>query len=46
MVDANICLTGTLGEGPGRNFERGLFFACFLWGIALLRVRVFLMGLL
>ena len=36
---------GPLGEGPGR-FERGLFFACFLWGIALLRVRVVLAGLL
>src|ERR1700728_43217 len=36
-------LPGTLGEGPGRN-ERGLYSACFLWGIACLRVRVLLMA--
>jgi hypothetical protein len=45
VVDANFVLTGTLGEGPGRTSERELFFACILWGIALLRVFAFMTGL-
>jgi hypothetical protein len=36
-------LSGTLGEGPGRN-ERELYFAWFAWGIAQLRVRVLVAG--
>jgi hypothetical protein len=43
VVDTNTVLTGTLGEGPGRN-ERELYFAWFLWGITCLRVRVSLAG--
>jgi hypothetical protein len=43
VVDTKPVLTGTLGEGPGRNRER-VVFACLLWGIAQLRVRVLLMG--
>ena len=35
-----LVLTGTLGEGPGRNFEKELLFAWFLWGITCSRVRV------
>jgi hypothetical protein len=39
VVDGKRVLMGTLGEGPGR-IQRELFFAWFLWGMALLRVRV------
>jgi hypothetical protein len=38
VVDTNLVLTGTLGEGPARFFERELFFAWFLLGITCLRV--------
>ena len=33
-----LVLTGTLGEGPARFFERELFFAWFLLGITCLGV--------
>ena len=34
----HFVLTGTLGEGPARFFERELFFAWFLLGITCLGV--------
>jgi hypothetical protein len=43
VVDTNRVLTGTLGEGPGRNGKE-LCFACIHWGLAQLRVDVPVMG--
>ena len=45
VVDTNTVLTGTLGEGPARTFERELFFACIHLGITCLGVRASLAGL-
>ena len=39
VVDANS-IDGDLGRGTGSLFERELYFAWFLWGIAQSRVRV------
>ena len=46
VVDTNLVLTGTLGEGPARFFERELFFAWFLLGITCLGVLAPIDGVL